>query len=117
MTECRHVRQPLPPTARRGDRLTPWNTDVTGPADAAKGIVVVFDIFGFKDQTIQGADILATSDDHQKYRVFMPDWFDGEPCPVEWFVSGPTQQASFRRTADKRRAPGIRPTIRRRRRS
>ncbi|CAJ2504107.1 Uu.00g115010.m01.CDS01 [Anthostomella pinea] len=58
---------------------------VTGPQGATKGIIEIFDIFGFKPQTIQGADILATSDDSQKYRVFVPDWFGGEPCPLEWF--------------------------------
>jgi hypothetical protein len=57
--------------------------DVTGPADATKAIVVVYDIFGYFDQTVQGADILAFSDDHQKYKVFMPDWFKGKPCPIE----------------------------------
>jgi hypothetical protein len=43
----------------------------------------VFDIFGYFDQTIQGTDILATSDEHHKYKVFMPDWFKGNPCPAE----------------------------------
>jgi hypothetical protein len=36
----------------------------------------VFDIFGYFDQTIQGADILANSDAHHKYKVVMPDWYD-----------------------------------------
>ncbi|KAJ4298608.1 hypothetical protein N0V88_003638 [Collariella sp. IMI 366227] len=58
-------------------------TYVTGPDDATKGIVVIYDIFGYFDQTIQGADILAAGH-HQKYKVFMPDWFQGEPCPIEW---------------------------------
>jgi hypothetical protein len=47
---------------------------------------MIFDIFGYKDQTLQGADILATNDDNNQYKVFVPDWFGGEPCPVEWFV-------------------------------
>lgn len=59
-------------------------TDVTGPEDADKGILAVYDIFGYFDQTLQGADILATSDANQKYKVFMPDWFKGKPCPIEW---------------------------------
>lgn len=59
-------------------------TDVTGPSDATKAIVVIYDIFGFFEQTLQGADILAHSDDSQKYKVYMPDWFKGEPCPIEW---------------------------------
>lgn len=42
------------------------------------------DIFGFFDQTIQGADILATSNE-QKYRVFMPDFFEGSPVPISWY--------------------------------
>lgn len=58
---------------------------MTGPADATKGIVVIYDIFGYFDQTVQGADILATSH-AEKYRVFIPDWFHGEPCPIEWYV-------------------------------
>ncbi|KAK4162457.1 Alpha/Beta hydrolase protein [Cladorrhinum sp. PSN259] len=59
-------------------------TYVTGPADATKGIVLIYDIFGYFDQTLQGADILATSH-HEKYKVFIPDWFKGEPCPIEWY--------------------------------
>lgn len=55
-------------------------SDVTGPVDATKGTVVVYDIFGYMDQTVQGADILAGD----KHRVFMPDWFRGNPCPLEW---------------------------------
>ncbi|OIW31332.1 alpha/beta-hydrolase [Coniochaeta ligniaria NRRL 30616] len=60
-------------------------TYVTGPADATKGILVVADIFGFFDQTLQGSDILATSDAHTKYRVFVPDLLNGDPCPIEWY--------------------------------
>lgn len=57
---------------------------MTGPADATKALVIIYDIFGYFDQTVQGADILAYGDDTQKYRVFIPDWFKGEPCPIEW---------------------------------
>lgn len=74
--------------AKKGDYQTIDNrkTYVTGPtADASKGILVIMDIFGFFDQTIQGCDILATADDHQKYAVFMPDAFDGEPLPIDLF--------------------------------
>lgn len=42
------------------------------------------DIFGFFDQTIQGADILSTANE-QKYRVFMPDFFEGQPADISWF--------------------------------
>ncbi|KAI1117988.1 alpha/beta-hydrolase [Nemania sp. NC0429] len=60
-------------------------TYVTGPADATKGLVSVFDIFGYFSQTLQGADILATSDSQQKYKLFMPDWFNGKPCDIAWY--------------------------------
>ncbi|KAI5464605.1 Alpha/Beta hydrolase protein [Mariannaea sp. PMI_226] len=59
-------------------------TYVTGPSDATKAIIVIYDIFGYFDQTLQGADILAHSGE-QKYRVFIPDWFEGKPCPIEWY--------------------------------
>ncbi|OJJ54434.1 hypothetical protein ASPSYDRAFT_61054 [Aspergillus sydowii CBS 593.65] len=59
-------------------------TYVTGPTTATKAILMVYDIFGFVDQTIQGADILATSC-HQKYRVFMPDFFEGGAADISWY--------------------------------
>lgn len=63
----------------------PNTSDVTGPKEATKGIITIFDIFGFYPQTLQGADILATSDHSQQYKVFIPDWFNGEPAPLSWF--------------------------------
>ncbi|KAI1158394.1 alpha/beta-hydrolase [Nemania serpens] len=60
-------------------------TYVTGPADASRGLVSIFDIFGYFNQTLQGADILATADSQLKYKLFMPDWFDGYPVPAEWY--------------------------------
>ncbi|KAI1090942.1 hypothetical protein F5B19DRAFT_503467 [Rostrohypoxylon terebratum] len=44
-----------------------YKTYVTGPNDAEKGIIVIYDIFGYFDQTLQGADILATG------KKFPPD--------------------------------------------
>ena len=74
--------------------------DVTGPDTASKAILVIYgtflrcfylklltssiDIFGFWPQTIQGADILSTSNEH-KYKVFMPDFFEGEPVDLAKF--------------------------------
>ncbi|KAI1337193.1 hypothetical protein F5Y15DRAFT_391708 [Xylariaceae sp. FL0016] len=82
----------VPPIVAKGyeakgsyEELGGYKSYVTGPSDTTKGIVTIFDIFGYYPQTLQGADILSTSNDHQKYRVFMPDWFKGEPCPIEWF--------------------------------
>lgn len=58
-------------------------SDVTGPADATKGLVSIFDIFVYVDQTLQGANILATSNEHQQYQTFAPDWFKGSPVQTE----------------------------------
>lgn len=57
---------------------------VTGPSMLGdKALVCVYDIFGFKPQTQQGADIVA---DELKVQVYMPDFFEkGEPWPVDQF--------------------------------
>jgi len=60
-------------------------TYTTGPSSAKKGIFVVYDIFGFSDQGIQGADILANSDAEQAYQVFVPDVLKGEYAEHSWF--------------------------------
>ncbi|KAJ2980767.1 hypothetical protein NUW58_g6860 [Xylaria curta] len=60
-------------------------TYVTGPPDASKAILSVYDIFGFFPQTLQGADILATGDTEQSYQVFMPDFFNGNPALMDWY--------------------------------
>jgi dienelactone hydrolase len=82
----------IPPVVAKGysekgayEDLGGYKTYVTGHKDATRGIISIYDIFGFYPQTLQGADILATSDDHHKYHVFIPDWFKGDPCPIEWF--------------------------------
>ncbi|KAI1437832.1 alpha/beta-hydrolase [Xylaria sp. CBS 124048] len=62
-----------------------YKSYVAGPASATKGVVVVYDIFGYYPQTLQGADIMATSDHATNYKILMPDWFKGNPCPLEWF--------------------------------
>ena len=59
--------------------------DSTGAVDAQKGILVVYDIFGFWPQTIQGADILAHGDKENQYQVFMPDFFEGSPADISWY--------------------------------
>ncbi|KAI1340507.1 putative hydrolase [Xylariaceae sp. FL0016] len=65
--------------------LNDMKTYVTGPIDASKAILSVYDIFGFYPQTLQGADILAESDADRKYQVFMPDFFEGNPAELEWY--------------------------------
>ncbi|CAG7990490.1 unnamed protein product [Penicillium olsonii] len=59
--------------------------DVTGPESATDAILLIYDIFGFFPQTIQGADILANSSETRKYRVFMPDFFEGKPADISWY--------------------------------
>jgi len=62
-------------------------TDTTGPSSAKQGILLIYDIFGFFDQTLQGADIIAHSDNEHQYQVFMPDFFDGSPADVSSVVA------------------------------
>ncbi|KAF2083303.1 carboxymethylenebutenolidase [Saccharata proteae CBS 121410] len=57
----------------------------TGPSSAKHAILVIYDIFGFFPQTLQGADILATSDKERQYQVFMPDFFEGKPADISWY--------------------------------
>jgi len=51
---------------------------------------VVYDIFGFFPQTLQGADILsgehhAPTEKSKKFQVFMPDFFDGKPADISCY--------------------------------
>ncbi|KAF1977863.1 dienelactone hydrolase family protein-like protein [Bimuria novae-zelandiae CBS 107.79] len=63
-------------------------TYATGPKDAKQGILIIYDIFGFFPQTIQGADIMAYTDKEHPYQVFMPDFFDGKPADISWYPPG-----------------------------
>lgn len=81
----------IPPVVAKGYQakgeyktINGLKTYVTGPESASKAILVVYDIFGFFDQTLQGADILSTSNE-KKYRVFMPDFFEGSPADISWY--------------------------------
>jgi len=60
-------------------------TYVTGPSDAKTALLVVYDIFGFFPQTLQGADILAHGDKDNQRLVYMPDFFDGKPADISWY--------------------------------
>lgn len=58
--------------------------DVVGPDEAnlkragrSRAILMVYDIFGYSPQLIQGADILARGDTRQQYTVFVPDILEG----------------------------------------
>jgi len=91
-------------------------TYMTGPESASKAILVVADIFGFFEQTIQGADIISSSDPERKYRVFIPDFFEGSPADISWYPPQTEEQKQnlatfFQTTADFNKAlsriPGI----------
>ncbi|KAF2404357.1 carboxymethylenebutenolidase [Trichodelitschia bisporula] len=60
-------------------------TYVTGPASAKHAILVVYDVFGYFPQTLQGADILAHGDAERPYRVYIPDFFDGPAADITWY--------------------------------
>ncbi|OCK84739.1 alpha/beta-hydrolase [Lepidopterella palustris CBS 459.81] len=60
-------------------------TYATGDPNAKRAILIIYDIFGFFPQTIQGADILANSDSERPYQVFMPDFFEGEAADISWY--------------------------------
>lgn len=70
----------------KGEYVTVDGTKVyaTGPSNAKKAILVIYDVFGYFPQTIQGADILAYSDKEQPYKVFIPDILDAK-AEVSWF--------------------------------
>ncbi|KAH8433318.1 dienelactone hydrolase family protein [Aspergillus melleus] len=81
----------IPPVVSKGyepkgeyTTLNGLKTYVTGPESATEAILLIYDIFGFFPQTIQGADILATSP-RRKYRVFMPDFFEGKSADISWY--------------------------------
>ncbi|KAG6016616.1 hypothetical protein E4U43_003440 [Claviceps pusilla] len=82
----------VPPVVSKGyeakgtyEEIGGYKTYVTGPSDATKAIVVIYDIFGYFEQTLQGVDILAHSDAENKYKVLIPDWFEGSPASIEWY--------------------------------
>ncbi|KIN01563.1 hypothetical protein OIDMADRAFT_19348 [Oidiodendron maius Zn] len=82
----------IPPIVSKGyeakgkyETIGGMKTYVTGPANATKAILYVFDIFGYFPQSIQGADILSTSDKDNQYQVFMPDFFDDKPADISWY--------------------------------
>ena len=60
--------------------------DATGPSSATTAIFIIFDVFGFRAQVLQGADILAYADDEQhQHQVYVPDFFYGKPAELDWY--------------------------------
>jgi len=82
----------IPPIVSKGyeakgkyETIGGLKTYVTGPANASKALFFIFDIFGYYPQSLQGADILSTSDKDHTYQVFMPDFFEGKPADISWY--------------------------------
>lgn len=82
----------IPPIVSKGyqqkgkyETIGGLKTYVTGPANASKAILYIYDIFGFFPQSIQGADILATADEDNNYQVFIPDFFEGKYADMSWY--------------------------------
>ncbi|KAK4498012.1 hypothetical protein PRZ48_010668 [Zasmidium cellare] len=66
-------------------------TYITGPSTATKAIFHIYDIFGYRTPTLQGADILASAG----YLVIMPDFFEGSPAEPEWMGGSEEGKAKF----------------------
>jgi len=82
----------IPPIVAKGyeakgkyETIGGLKTYVTGPANATKALLYIYDIFGYFPQSLQGADILSTSDKDHTYQVFMPDFFEGKPADISWY--------------------------------
>lgn len=68
---------------------------------------MIYDIFGYFPQTLQGADILSTSDKDHSYQVFMPDFFEGEPCDIAWYPPVTDEQKAHLRSWFSTRGPNL----------
>lgn len=70
--------------------------DITGPKTSDRAILYMYDVFGFKPQSLQGADILAHSSS-KPCLVVMVDWFQGAAVQEEWFTSGKDEDRQLAR--------------------
>ena len=50
-----------------------------------KAILIVYDIFGFSSQSLQGADLLAYGNEDEQYQVYVPDFLLGQYADHTWF--------------------------------
>ncbi|KAG9606251.1 alpha/beta-hydrolase, partial [Aureobasidium melanogenum] len=57
----------------------------TGPTSVKKAILIIYDIFGFSPQSLQGADLLAYGNEDEQYQVYMPDFLLGQYADHTWF--------------------------------
>jgi hypothetical protein len=71
--------------------------DETGSSKAKNAILLIYDIFGMYPQTIQGADILASSITEISgvpTKVFMPDWFK-EPADITQYPPDTPEKLAY----------------------
>ncbi len=62
--------------------------DIIGSSTASRGIIDIYDVFGFMPQTLQGADRLAES---LNAVVLVPDLLKGKYAQGKWFAAPPTE--------------------------
>jgi dienelactone hydrolase len=67
---------------------TETTPDIIGSPTASRGIIDVYDVFGFMPQTFQGADRLAES---LNAIVLVPDFLKGKYAQGAWFAAPPTE--------------------------
>lgn len=92
----------IPHSRESGEFLTALGTDVTGPANATRAVIDIYDVFGLASQTIQGADRL--SQHIGDCLVFVPDLLEGNYVKPEWMPPDtPEKQKLF---AEFRAGPG-----------
>ncbi|EMC98725.1 hypothetical protein BAUCODRAFT_145757 [Baudoinia panamericana UAMH 10762] len=59
-----------------------------GPSTAQAAIFIIYDIFGYSGQILENADKLG-----EHHQVFMPDFFDVKPTPLDWMpLDGPADE-------------------------
>jgi hypothetical protein len=82
----------IPPVVTKGyeqkgkyTQLGDWKTYVTGDESSTQGIFVIYDIFGYYSQTIQGADILAYGNKKKSTLVAMPDILENDYADISWY--------------------------------
>lgn len=71
---------------------------MTGPTNATTALIMIYDIFGFSPQILQGADILTASSGSSNpahhHRVFMPDFLAGNLADPAWFPPDTAEKRS-----------------------
>jgi dienelactone hydrolase len=80
----------------------------TGPESAKAALILIYDVFGFGPQILQGGDILAHAEGKHSFQVYIPDFLEGSYADPAWF---PPEKASVeaRQAMGKYFSPGSGP--------